>query len=117
MFRSSWPSAIVQGLIQHQVGNPLVVFDEIDKLADMSSGARENPAEALLPFLEPQTAGRVREHFLQIDLDLRFLNWVLLANNLDKVPRGGSVCLNSYWGLAKWISALVMLLPGLASAR
>jgi hypothetical protein len=87
VFRSSRPSAIVQGLIQHQVGNPLVVFDEIDKLADVSHGARENPAEALLPFLEPQTAGRVREHFLQIDLDLRFLNWILLANDLDKVPR------------------------------
>ena len=31
--------------------------------------------------------------------------------------RGGSVCLNSYWGFAKWISALVMPLPGLASAH
>jgi hypothetical protein len=30
--------------------------------------------------------------------------------------RGGSVRLNSYLGMAKWISALVMLLPGLASA-
>lgn len=87
VFRSSRPSTIVQGLIQHGVGNALVVFDEIDKLADMSSGARDKPAEALLPFLEPQTAGRVREHFLQVDLDLRFLNWVLLANDLDKVPK------------------------------
>lgn len=87
VFRSSRPSAIVQGLIQHGAGNPLMVFDELDKLADMSSGARDKPAEALLPFLEPMTAGRVREHFLQVDLDLRFLNWVLLANDLDKVPK------------------------------
>lgn len=27
--------------------------------------------------------------------------------------RGGSVSLNSYWGIAKWILALVMPLPGL----
>jgi hypothetical protein len=87
VFRSSRPSAIFQGLIQHLVGNPIVAFDEVDKLADMSRGARENPAESLLPFLEPTTAGRLREHFLQIDLDLRFLNWVLLANDLDKVPK------------------------------
>jgi hypothetical protein len=87
VFRSSRPSAIFQGLIQHGIGNPIVAFDEVDKLADMSRGARETPAEALLPFLEQRTAGRVREHFLQIDLDLRFLNWVLLANDLDKVPR------------------------------
>lgn len=87
VFRSSRPSSIVQGLIQHGVGNPIVAFDEFDKLADVSRGARENPAECLLPFLEQTTAGRVREHFLQIDLDLRFLNWVLLANDLDKVPK------------------------------
>jgi len=87
VFRTSRPSAIVQGLLQHGIGNPLAVFDEFDKLADVSHGAREHPAEALLPFLEPATSGRVREHFLQIDLDLRFLNWVLLANDLDKVPK------------------------------
>lgn len=87
VFRTSRPSAILQSLIQHGIGNPLVVFDEIDKLADVSHGARDNPAEALLPFLEPRTAGRVREHFLQIDLDLRFLNWVLLANDINKVPQ------------------------------
>ena len=87
VFRSSRPSAIFQGLVQHGVGNPIAAFDEIDKLADMSRGARENPAESLLPFLEPTTAGRVREHFLQIDLDLRFLNWVLLANDIDRVPK------------------------------
>lgn len=87
VFRSSRPSTIFQQVNQHGIGNLIVAFDEIDKLADMTRGARENPAESLLPFLEPTTAGRVREHFLQIDLDLRFLNWVLLANDLDKVPR------------------------------
>ncbi|HEV7344331.1 MAG TPA: AAA family ATPase [Devosia sp.] len=87
VFRSSRPSDIFQGLVQYGVGNPIMAFDEFDKLADMSRGARENPAESLLPFLEATTAGRVREHFMQIDLDLRFLNWVLLANDLDKVPR------------------------------
>jgi hypothetical protein len=87
VFRSSRPSAIFQQVNQHGIGNPIVAFDEIDKLADMTRGARENPAESLLPFLEQTTAGRVREHFLQIDLDLRFLNWILLANDLDKVPK------------------------------
>lgn len=87
VFRSSRPSTIFQGVNQHGVGNPIMAFDEIDKLADVSRGARDNPAESLLPFLEPSTAGRVREHFLQIDLDLRFLNWILLANDIDKVPR------------------------------
>ena len=32
------------------------------------------------------------------------------------IYRGGSVCLNTFRGLAKWISASVMLRPGLAAA-
>jgi transposase len=43
--------------------------------------------------------------------------YVFRAKRADRIKRGGSVCLNSYLGLAKWISALVMLLPGLASAH
>jgi len=38
-------------------------------------------------------------------------------SNEARAVRGGSVCLNRYGGLAKWILALVMPLPGLASAR
>ncbi len=87
IYRSSRPGAILQGLLEHKIGNPMVAFDEIDKISDMSNGARENPAESLLTFLEHSTAGRVREHFAQFDLDLRFLNWVLLANDIDKVPK------------------------------
>jgi hypothetical protein len=87
VFRTSRPSVIVQGIIQHEVGNPIVVFDEFDKLADVSHGARDRPAESLLPFLEPRTSRRVREQFLGLELDLGYLNWVLLANNLDKIPR------------------------------
>ncbi|MDV3253566.1 AAA family ATPase [Devosia sp. BK] len=87
VYRSSRPGAILQGLLEHRIGNPIVAFDEIDKVSDMSQSAHENPAEALLPFLEHSTAGRVREHFAQFDLDLRFLNWILLANDIDKVPK------------------------------
>ncbi|MDP2780440.1 MULTISPECIES: DUF1622 domain-containing protein [Devosia] len=75
----SWDSALVLGGV--------VLIRTFDKLSDVSRGDRENPAEALLPFLEPATAGRVREHFMQVDLDLRFVNWVLRGNHLDKVPR------------------------------
>ena len=40
----------------------------------------------------------------------------VLGSVMGHVDRGGSVCLNSIWGLVKWISALVMLRPGLAAA-
>ena len=48
-------------------------------------------------------------------------SWWLRIKPLDAKrtmgDRGGSVCLNRLLGVAEWISALVMLLPGLASAR
>ncbi len=34
-----------------------------------------------------------------------------------EAEKGGSVCVNSFGRLAKWISSSIMLLPGLASAR
>jgi transposase len=56
-------------------------------------------------------AGRaVREYLVTLD-DAAF------GASRTMLDRGGSVCLNSHWGLAKWIFALFMPLPGLASAH
>jgi hypothetical protein len=41
----------------------------------------------------------------------------LAKEPIDGVGRAGSVCLNRFVGSAKWIAALVMPLPGLASAH
>ena len=87
IYRSSRASDIVQAFSTHGIGNPLVVFDEVDKTTDTSKGGRENPAEALLGFLEQRTSGRLHDHYLGIDLDMSHLNWILLANDLERVPR------------------------------
>lgn len=87
IYRSSRSSDIVQAFSTHGIGNLMVVFDEVDKTSDTSRGGRENPAEALLGFLEQRTAGRLHDHYLGIDLDLSRLNWILLANDLERVPR------------------------------
>lgn len=87
IYRSSRASDIVQALSTHGIGNPMVVFDEVDKTTDTSKGGRENPAEVLLGFLEQRTAGRLHDHYLGIDLDMSRLNWILLANDIDRVPR------------------------------
>jgi hypothetical protein len=44
-------------------------------------------------------------------------NIILEIEELGKRNRAGSVCLNSFRAVAKWISALVMPQPGLAAAR
>ncbi|KKB82554.1 hypothetical protein VW35_00235 [Devosia soli] len=85
VFRSSRASTIVEGMINNRIGNPIVVLDEADKIADMSRGARQDPTQALLAFLERGSARRVHDHFLGIDLDFSHLNWVLLANDLNRI--------------------------------
>lgn len=86
IYRSARASDIVQNLAANGIGNPIVVFDEIDKATDTSRGGRDNPAEALLAFLEQRSAQRIHDHSLGIDLDLSHLNWILLANDLSKIP-------------------------------
>jgi hypothetical protein len=52
------------------------------------------------------------------DLESRLKPIEKAAAELSRLPdRVGSVCLNRFWVFAKWISALVMPLLGLASAR
>ena len=86
IYRSARASDIVQNLAANGIGNPVVVFDEIDKATDTSRGGRESPAEAMLGFLEQRSAQCMHDHFLGIDLDLSHLNWILLANDLSKIP-------------------------------
>lgn len=86
IYRSARASDIVQNLAANGIGNPVVVFDEIDKATDTSRGGRESPAEAMLGFLEQRSARCMHDHFLGIDLDLSHLNWILLANDLSKIP-------------------------------
>jgi ATP-dependent Lon protease len=87
IYKLSRASDIIRNISAHGVGNPIVVFDEVDKATDTSRGGRENPAEALLGFLEPTSARRMHDHYLGIDLDLSHLNWILLANDIGKLPR------------------------------
>lgn len=86
IYRSARASDIVQNLATNGIGNPIVVFDEVDKATDTSRGGRDNPAEALLGFLEQRSAQRMHDHTLGIDLDLSHLNWILLVNDLSKIP-------------------------------
>ncbi len=76
IYRSARASDIVQSLATNGIGNPIVVFDEIDKATDTSRGGRESPAEAMLGFLEQRSAQCMHDHFLGIDLDLSHLSWI-----------------------------------------
>ncbi|MEL6463400.1 MAG: AAA family ATPase [Pseudomonadota bacterium] len=87
-----WSSAeagrVVRALVQHQIGNPLVFVDELDKSKELRSkrGRDVSFTDALLPLLEPQSARRWTCPYYSMILDLTRISWIFAANDLDLVP-------------------------------
>jgi hypothetical protein len=76
------PSPLLQPLLACKSASALVLLDEIDKLG--SNGGGSPPiSNALLALLEPETASRFHDTFLQSALDLSKLIFVATANSLQ----------------------------------
>ena len=76
----SMPGKIMQKLNKTKVKNPLILLDEIDKMAmDM----RGDPASALLEVLDPEQNNRFNDHYLEVDYDLSEVMFVCTANSMN----------------------------------
>src|SRR5208282_4101255 len=79
----SMPGKILQNLSKIKTRNPMVLLDEIDKMA---ADFRGDPASALLEVLDPEQNHTFSDHYLEVDFDLSDVMFVATANTY-KMPR------------------------------
>ena len=77
------PGRIMEGLKRSGVSNPVVVLDEVDKLAKDYGG---DPASALLEVLDPEQNSTFTDHYMNIPYDLSNVLFVCTANSTDTIP-------------------------------
>lgn len=107
------PGRIVQGLIEAEKMNPVIVLDEIDKVARSGRG---DPTAVLLEILDPEQNTKFRDYYTNFNIDLSQAIFIATANDVGNIPaplrdRMEFIAVSSYTPQEKFEIAKRYLLP------
>ncbi|MCR5737639.1 MAG: endopeptidase La [Eubacterium sp.] len=77
------PGRIANALKQAKSSNPLILFDEIDKLG---RGIHGDPASALLEVMDSEQNFAFRDNYVEVPIDLSKALFIATANDMNTIP-------------------------------
>ncbi|AFO51792.1 ATP-dependent protease La [Candidatus Mycoplasma haematolamae str. Purdue] len=79
----SLPGKIIQSLKKAKVNNPVILLDEIDKVASHRHG---DPFSALLEVLDPKQNKQFSDNYIEEEVDLSKIMFIATANYEEEIP-------------------------------